>query len=49
VLAEEFDQFVEDFGFVFLARPCLTLTLAIQHFLSGDLTHFGVHVSVTPF
>jgi len=49
VVAEEFDQFVDDFSFVFLAGPGVTITLLGQHFRSCDLTHFGVHGSVTPF
>src|SRR5208282_3788264 len=49
VVAEKFDQFVDDFGFVFLAGPGVTRTLQNQHFLSGNLTHFQVHSSVTPF
>jgi hypothetical protein len=49
VVAQEFDQFVDDFGFMFLARPSVTITLGGQDFLTCDLTHFGVHGSVTPF
>jgi hypothetical protein len=49
VVAEEFDQFVDDFGFMFLARTSVTITLGVQDFLTCDLTHFGVHGSVTPF
>jgi hypothetical protein len=48
MVGEERDHFVDDFGFVFLARPRVSLTLADQHFLSGVLTHFRVHSSVTP-
>jgi hypothetical protein len=49
VVAEEFDQFVDDFGFMFLARPSVTITRGGQNFLTCDLTHLGVHGSVTPF
>ena len=47
VIVEKFDQFVDDFGFVFLAGPGVTLPLPGQHFRSCFLTHFDVHSSVT--
>jgi hypothetical protein len=34
---------------MFLARTSVTITLGDQDFLTCDLTHFGVHGSVTPF
>lgn len=46
--AGEFDQFVEDFSFVFLAGASVAIPLLDQHFLSGQLTHLDVHGSVTP-
>jgi hypothetical protein len=49
VIVEEFDQFVDDFGFVFLAGPGVTRPLLGQHFRSWVLTHLGGHSSGTPF
>ena len=49
VVAKEFDQFVDDFGFVFLAGPRVTIPLSGRHFGACDLTYFGVHGLVTPF
>jgi hypothetical protein len=49
VVVEEFDHFVDDFGFVFLAGTGVTISLLGQHFRSCLLTHFGVHSSGTPF
>ena len=49
MIAEQFNQFGNDFTFVFLARPRVTLPLSGQHFLTCHFAHFGVHTSVTPF
>ena len=47
VVPKQFDQFIDDFDFVFLAGPGISLPLLDQHFHPCFLTHFGVHGSVT--
>ena len=44
VLAEKFHQFVKDFGFVLPPGAGVTRAPFGQHFLSGNFTHWGVHV-----
>jgi hypothetical protein len=48
MVAEEFDQFGDELGFVFTARAGVTPAHLDQHFLTCVLTHLGVHGSVTP-
>ena len=48
VVAAEFDQFVADFGLVFLAGPGVTIALPGQHLGSCALTQVGFPSSVTP-
>jgi len=48
VITEEFDQFVEDSRFMWLAGTGVAFTLPGQHFLSCHFTHMDVHALVTP-
>jgi hypothetical protein len=49
MITKQFNQFGDDFGFVFLAGVGIPIPLFGQHFLSCDLTHLGVHGSATSF